>query len=57
MTQACTNGPNYKVDLEKGTISCDDAKGKNVGARSWTCHYIDKNDNNKDQTKVCKDQG
>lgn len=53
LTQACTNGPGYKINLSKGSIDCADAKGGTSaeGKKTWTCTYTD-NDGKK-HTKTC----
>ena len=56
LTQACTNGPNYMVDLDQGKISCN--KGNTTsqtgasGAKSWKCYYTDNSGRN--HQKTCK---
>ena len=43
LTQACTNGPGYKITLDKGKINCGPASGGTSaqGGKTWTCKYTD----------------
>ena len=52
LTQACTNGPGYAVNLAKGSISCGNATG-NTGNKSWNCTYRDSD--NRNHSKTCHD--
>lgn len=55
LTQACTNGPSYMVDLSKGKISCAASGGTTTGQKSWYCYYYDKDDASREQKKLCYD--
>ncbi len=53
LSQACTNGPGYKINNDDGSnIVCSQPEGA-IGKRTWDCTYTAKD--NKKSTKRCYD--
>ena len=58
LSQACTNGPSYKVENDDGSsVDCKGPKSgtDTLGNREWDCYYHIKN-SEKVQKKTCKER-